>query len=145
MKESGTDDEPEEKLEDLMVAELTVGELQDVISEAISVKSAAPIGTAIKLVLEELTEIKSLLTSKSVQSVVDEVARMKAKLERQSARLKATASKVRDLDDERPRAMGRGIRPSQSDDTLLLDDDEDLSQKSSTNPFSWLDTFIEQK
>lgn len=147
MKEDDTSLEPEEKLEDMMVAELTVGELQDIVTTAIVTKSASPTGLAFKAVLEELQEIKEILTSKSVQSVVDEVARMKAKLERQGARLKATASKVREMDDEQPRLMKRGTRPSESDDTLLdLEDDADISSKGgdSNNPFSWLDDFVQK-
>lgn len=139
--------EPDERIEDLMVTELTVGELQDVIAETISTKSANPTGVALKAVLEELQEIKAILTSKSVQSVVDEVARMKAKLERLTAKAKATASKVRELDDDKPRVFQRGVRPSESDDTLLdFDLDGDLSQKSnSNNPFDWLEGFVEQR
>lgn len=140
--------EPEEKLEDLMVSEMTVGELQDIISQSISQKSAEPMGVVMKAVLEELDEIKSILTSKSVQSVVEEVARMKAKLERTQARLKATASRVRDLDDQQPTMVRRGgVRPSQSDDTLLdLEDDAELAQKASSgNPFSWIDDFIQKQ
>lgn len=146
IKEGDTALEPEERLEDLLVAELTVGELQDIVNSAVSTKSIEPIGIALKAIIEEIEEIKTLLTSKSVQSVVDEVARMKAKLERQSARLKATASKVRELDEEKPRILHRGMRPSESDDTLLLDDDDaELSAKSSSaNPFSWIDEFIQK-
>lgn len=139
--------EPEEKLEDLMVSELTVGELQDIISSSITQKSSEPMGVVLKAVLEELEEVKSILTSKSVQSVVEEVARMKAKLERTQARLKATASRVRELDDVQPSLMRqRGIRPSSADDTLLdFEDDGDISSKASdSNPFSWIDTFIQK-
>lgn len=145
MKDGDTQLEPEEKFEDLMVKELTVGELQDLIGESITRKSAEPVGIALKAIMEEIEEIKELLTSKSVQSVVDEVARMKAKLERQTARLKAVGSKVRELDDDQPRVMRRGVRPSESDDTLLDDDDDEMSKKSSSqNPFSWIDEYIQK-
>lgn len=147
--------EPEEKLEDMMLSEITVGEFQDLINSAISVKSANPVGVALKAVMEELEEIKSILTSKSVQSVVDEVARMKAKLERQGARLKATASKVRELDDDQPRVMKKGKRPSEDEDTLFdldldLDDADGGSGNGrvadgSDNPFSWIDQFVQKQ
>ena len=144
MKEGDTL-EPDEKLEDLMVRELTVGELQDIISSSIAKKSAEPVGLALKAIMEELQEIKEILTSKSVQSVVDEVARMKAKLERQTARVKAIGSKIRDLDDDQPRILQRGVRPSTDDRTILDDDDDaDLTQKADQNLFSLVDSFIQK-
>lgn len=137
--------EPEEKLEDLLLSELTVGELQDIVTSAVTAKSSQPIGLALKAIMEEMQEIKSILTSKSVQSVVEEVARMKAKLERQTARTKALGSKMREIIEEQPaQVVRRGTRPSESLSTLLDDDDSALTEKSSANPFSWIDDFIQK-
>jgi len=139
-----TPDIQEEKLEDLMVSELTVGEFQDVIKGVVSSKSLQPVGMALKAIMDELAEVKEILTSKSVQSVVDEVGRMKAKIERLSARTKGIGSKVRELEDTAPAYPRRGVRPSESSDTLFDDiDDADLTQKSTdSNPFAWVDEFI---
>lgn len=145
------EEEPEQKLEDLMLHELTVGEFQDVIKGVVASKSTEPIAIALKAIFEELQEVKELLTSKSVQSVVDEVSRMKAKLERLSARTNGIGSRVRELTDEQPsialRSGRGGVRPSQDDGTIFSElEDGDLSSKSNgNNPFSWIDTFIDQK
>jgi hypothetical protein len=150
LKEAMKDDAPdiqEEKLEDLMVSELTVGEFQDIVKQTVSRKSLEPIGTGLKLIMDEMAEIKEILTSKSVQSVVDEVGRMKAKLERLTARTKGIGSKVRELADEEPRGVSRkGVRPSEDDSTLFDDlDDADIAQKTSNNPFAWVDDFIQKQ
>lgn len=136
----------EERLEDLMVGELTVGEFQDMIKGTISRKSLEPIGVAMRQLIEEMAEIKEILTSKSVQSVVDEVGRMKAKIERLQARTKGIGSKVRELADEEPRGVQRkGVRPSEDDSTIFDEiDDAELAQKSTNNPFSWLDDFVQR-
>lgn len=135
----------EERFEDLQVKELTVGELQDLFVQAITKKSSEPVGLALKAIMESIEEVKEILTSKSVQSVVEDVARLKAKMERQTARLKAVGSKIRDMDDEQPRVLRRGVRPS-SDELTLLDEDDELSQKSTSqqSPFSWIDDFIQK-
>jgi len=145
MKEGDGPAEPEEKFDDLQVKELTVGELRDLLVEAIRTKSAEPTGQALKAIWESIEEVKEILTSKSVQSVVEDVARLKAKMERHTARLKAVGSKVRDLDEDRPAAVRRGVRPSENDLTLL-DEDDELAQKSNTgaSPFSWIDDFIQK-
>lgn len=146
MKDEGPDIQ-EEKLEDLMVSELTVGEFQDIVKQTVSRKSLEPIGQGLKLIMDEMAEIKEILTSKSVQSVVDEVGRMKAKLERLSARTKGIGSKVRELADEEPRGVRqKGVRPSEDDATLFDDlDDADIAQKTSNNPFAWVDEFIQKQ
>lgn len=144
-------DVPEERFEDLLLSELTVGELQGVLNSTISVKSVEPIGQAFQVVLGELQEIKEILTSKSVQAVVDEVARMKAKIERLSARTKGIGGKVRELEDSSPRMLTRGARPAESEDTLFnFEDEPEIAQKSNNgssngnSPFSWLDDFVQQ-
>lgn len=139
-------DEPEQRLEDLMLHELTVGEFQDVIKGVVATKSTEPIAVALKAIFEEIQEVKEILTSKSVQSVVDDVGRMKAKLERVTARMNGIGSKVREMSDEQPRILGRnggGVRPSVDDETIFSDlEDGDLTTKSGSNPFSWIDDFI---
>lgn len=145
----GGEVEQEEKFEDLLVSELTVGELQGVLNSAISVKAVEPVGQALQVVFGELQEIKEILTSKSVQSVVDQVSKMKAQIERLSARTKGIGGKVRELEEGTPRAFTRGVRPSESDETLFnFEDEPEVAQKSAQNgsgngPFSWLDDFVQ--
>lgn len=144
---AGAEEEQEERFEDLLISELTVGELQGVLNSVISTKSVEPIGQAFQVVLEELQEIKGLLTSKSVQSVVDQVSKMRAQIERLQARTKGVTAKVRELEDGAPRIAARGIRPSEVDDTIFdFESEPEVAQKSSSNnsPFSWLDEFVQQ-
>ena len=141
---------PEEKWEDLMLSEITVGELQGLFNSAISTKAVEPVGQALQVVFGELQEIKELLTSKSVQSVVDQIPKLKAQIERLQARTKGIGGKVRELEEGQPRIISRGVRPAESEDTLYnFEDEPEIAAKASTNgsggsPFSWLDDFVQK-